>query len=79
MSLNLRGVCSRRPACSGDPKLRWSYGGGQPGLSRLDGYLVQRVDAFLVLHCAENMWWQAGAKGHTDHWAAKKISGLVVF
>ena len=47
------GICSRRPACSGDPQLRWSYEGGHPGLNRPSEYLVQRVGAFLILlHCA---------------------------
>ena len=32
--------------------LRWSYGGGNPGLIRPNGYRVERVGAFLVLHCA---------------------------
>ena len=79
MSPNLGGICSRRPACSGDPELRWSYGGGHPGLNQPHGYLVQCVGAFLVLHCAENVWWEAGAIGRTDHWAANKVSGQVVF
>ena len=79
MNLNQRGIFSGRPACSGDPELRWTYGGEHPRLNRPHGYLVQRVGAFLVLHCAENAWWQAGAIGRTDRWAANKISGLVVF
>ena len=37
------------------------------------------MGAFLVLHCAENVWGQAGAIGRTDHWAANKMSGQVVF
>ena len=41
-------ICARRPASSGDPQFGWSYGGGNLGLIRLHGYLVQR----LVLHCA---------------------------
>ena len=32
VSPNLRGICSRRPPCTGDPELRWSYRGGHPGL-----------------------------------------------
>ena len=79
MSPNLGGICLRRAACSVDPQLRWSYVGWQPGLNRRHGYLVQCVGAFLVLHCAENVWWQAGAKRRTDHWAANKINGLVIF
>ena len=79
MGLNLRGICSRRQACSGDPELRWSYGAGHRGLNQPHGYLVEHVGPFLVLHCAENVWWQAGAMARTDHWAANKISGLVVF
>ena len=79
MSPNLGGTRSRRAACSGDPQLRWSYVGGQPRLNRRHGYLVQCVGASLVLHCAENVWWQAGAIGCTDHWAANKINGIVVF
>ena len=46
------GTCSRRPACSGDPQLGWSYGGGNLGLIRPHGYLVRRVGVFLVLHGA---------------------------
>ena len=46
------GMCSHRPACSGDPQLGWSYGDGHPRLIRSHGYLVQHVGAFLVLHCA---------------------------
>ena len=79
MILNLRGIISRRPGCSRDPEWRWSYGGGHPGLNRPHGYLVQRVGVFLELQCAENVWWQAWEIGHTDLWAAKKISSLVVF
>ena len=56
MSPNLGGICSRRPACSSDPKFGWSYGGGDPGVNQPQGYLVQRVGAFLVLDCAENVW-----------------------
>ena len=47
------GICSRRPACSGDLQLGWSYGGGQPGLIRLHGSLVQRSGAVMVLRCAD--------------------------
>ena len=72
-------TCSRMPACSGDRVLRWSYGCGHHGLNGPRGYLVQRVGVFFVLHCAENVWWQAWAIGGTDHWAANKIRGLVVF
>ena len=79
VSLNLRGLCPLGPAFSGDPELRWSYGDGHPGLNQPHGCLVQRVHAFLVLHCAENVLWQTGAIGRTDHWAANKISCLVVF
>ena len=79
MSPNLAEICSRRPACSVDPQLRWSYGGGHPRLNRPHGYLVQRMGAFLVLHFAENVWWEAGAIGCTDRWVANKIRGLVVF
>ena len=79
MSLNLSRICSRRPACYGEAELRWWYGGGHSGLNQPHGYLVQRVGAFLVLHFADNVWWQAGAIGRTDHWAANVISGLVVF
>ena len=35
--------------CFGDPQLGWSYGGGNLGVVRPHGYLVQRVGAFLVL------------------------------
>ena len=79
MSPKLGGICSRRLACSGDPQLGWSYGGGYPRLNRPHGYLDQRVGAFLVLHCAENVWCEAGTIGRTNHWVANKISGLVVF
>ena len=47
------GICSRRPLCSGDPQLGWSYGGGTPGPIRSHGDLVHRVGAFLVLHFAD--------------------------
>ena len=47
------GICSRRPGCSGDPQLGLSYGRGNLGLIGPHGYLVQRVDTFLVLHHAE--------------------------
>ena len=47
------GTCSCKPACSGDPQLSWSYGGGNLGLNRLYGYLVQRVGGILVLHGAD--------------------------
>ena len=66
MSANMGGICSRRPPCSGDPQLRWSYGSWQPGLNRPHGYLVQRVDAFLVLHCAGNVSSGVGALGRTN-------------
>ena len=79
MSPTFGGICTRRPVCLGDPQLRWSYGDGHPGLNRPHGYLVQRVGPFLVLHCAQNVWSEAGAIGRTDRWAANKISGLVVF
>ena len=78
MSPNLGPICSRRMACSGDPQLRCSYGAGHPGLNQPHGYLVQRVGTFLVLYCAENVWWEAWAIGRTEHWAATQISGLVV-
>ena len=39
-------------SCSGDPQLGWSYGEGNLGLIRPHGYLVPRLGAFLVLHCA---------------------------
>ena len=48
-----KGICSSRPAASGDPQLGWSYGGGHLGLIQPLGYLVQRVGVFLVLHCAD--------------------------
>ena len=73
------GVFSRRPAFPGDRELRWLYGGGHPGLNQHQGYVVPHLGAFLVLHRAENVWWEAGAIGRTDHWAANKVSGLVVF
>ena len=69
--------CSRRPACSGDQQFGCSYGGGNLGLIRPHGYLVNRVGAFLVLHCGDYVG--DGAVVLTDHLAANKISGLVVF
>ena len=48
----MHGACSRRPACSGDRPLGWSYGGGNRGLNLPHGYLVQRVGTFLVLNRA---------------------------
>ena len=40
--------CWRTPTPSGVQLVRWSFGGGNPGLNRPHGYLVQRVGAFLV-------------------------------
>ena len=76
MSPNLGPRCSRRPSWSGDPQLGWSYGGWHPGLNQPQRYLVKRVGGFLVLHCAENVCWEAGAIGRPDHWAANEISGV---
>ena len=33
-------ICSRRPGCSGDPQLGWSYGGGNVVLIQPHGYLL---------------------------------------
>ena len=45
-------ICSNWPGCPGDPQLGWSCGAGNLQLMRPNGYLLQRIGAFLVLHCA---------------------------
>ena len=79
MTSERKGICSRRPACSCDPQLGWSYGGGNLGLIRPRGYLAQCVGAFFYYTVQIKVWWEAGAIGLTNHWPANKISGLVDF
>ena len=53
------------PACSGDLQLGWSDGGGNPGLNRPNGYVVQHLGTFLVLGLAD--YCTAGGCGSRTH------------